>query len=55
MIPISLPDGQAIQLSSGGQNILIKEILESFCPRFTLGGSVFYVGDAGDKFMWICF
>ena len=51
MIPVSLPDGQAIELSSGGQNILIKDILESFCPRFTPGGSVFYVGDAGDKFI----
>ncbi|MBV6625726.1 MAG: Eco57I restriction-modification methylase domain-containing protein [Rivularia sp. (in: Bacteria)] len=51
MIPVSLPDGQAIELSSGGQNILIKDILESFCPRFTPGGSVLYVGDAGDKFI----
>lgn len=51
MIPVSLPDGQAIQLSSGGQNILIKDILESFCPRFTPGGLVLYVGDAGDKFI----
>lgn len=51
MIPISLPDGQAIELSSGGQNILIKDILESFCPRFTPGGSVLYVGDAGKKFI----
>jgi adenine-specific DNA-methyltransferase len=51
MIPISLPDGQAIQLSSGGQNILMKDILESFCPRFTPGGSVLYIGDAGDKFI----
>jgi len=51
MIPITLPDGQAIQLSSGGQNQLIKDILESFCPRFTPGGAVLYVGDAGDKFI----
>jgi len=51
MIPIILPDGQAIQLSPGGQNILIKEILESFCPRFTPGGVVLYIGDAGDKFI----
>jgi adenine-specific DNA-methyltransferase len=51
IIPVSLPDGQAIQLSSGGQNVLIKEILESFCPRFTPGGIVLYVGDAGDKFI----
>lgn len=51
MIPIFLPNGQTIQLSSGGQNILIKDILEKFCPRFTPGGSILYVGDAGDKFI----
>lgn len=51
IIPIILPDGQAIELSPGGQNILIKEILENFCPRFTPGGSVLYVGDARDKFI----
>ncbi len=51
IIPVRLPNGQAIQLSSGGQNILIKDILENFCPRFTPGGLVFYVGDAGDKFI----
>ncbi|WP_242039718.1 BsuBI/PstI family type II restriction endonuclease [Anabaena sphaerica] len=50
-IPVSLPNGQAIYLSSGGQNNLIKDILESFCPRFTPGGLVLYVGDAGDKFI----
>jgi len=50
-IPVSLPNGQAIYLSSGGQNNLIKDILENFCPRFTPGGLVLYVGDAGDKFI----
>lgn len=51
IIPVCLPDGQEIELSSGGQNILIKDILESFCPRFTPGGLVLYIGDAGDKFL----
>ncbi|MBE9208044.1 Eco57I restriction-modification methylase domain-containing protein [Nostoc sp. LEGE 06077] len=51
IIPVTLPNGQAIQLSSGGQNLLIKDILESFCPKFTPGGFVIYVGDAGDKFI----
>ena len=51
MIPVNLPNGQAIELSSGGQNLLIKDILEKFCPRFTPGGIVLYVGDAGDKFI----
>jgi adenine-specific DNA-methyltransferase len=50
-IPVSLPNGQAIYLSSGGQNNLIKDILENFCPRFTPGGLVLYVGDAGNKFI----
>ncbi len=50
-IPVTLPDGRSIQLSSGGQNNLIKDILESFCPRFTPGGIILYVGDAGDKFI----
>jgi adenine-specific DNA-methyltransferase len=46
---VTLSDGRSIQLSSGGQNKLIKDILESFCPRFTPGGIILYVGDAGDK------
>ncbi|MDY7021552.1 MAG: BsuBI/PstI family type II restriction endonuclease [Cyanobacteriota bacterium] len=50
-IPVTLPDGRSIQLSSGGQNNLIKEILENFCPRFTPGGIILYVGDAGEKFI----
>ena len=51
LIPVSLPNGQAIQLSAGGQNLLIRDILEKFCSRFTPGGIVLYVGDAGDKFI----
>lgn len=48
-IPVTLPDGQTLQLSAGGQNVLIKEIIEQFAPRFTPGGHVIYVGDAGEK------
>lgn len=36
-------------MSGGGQNVLIKQIIEIFCPRFTPGGTVLYVGDAGKK------
>ncbi len=50
-VPVTLPNGQAIKLSSGGQNNLIKDILEKFCPKFTPGGIVLYVGDAGEKFI----
>jgi adenine-specific DNA-methyltransferase len=48
-LPITLPSGNTLSLSPGGQNELIKLIVEEFCPRFTPGGSVLYVGDSGDK------
>jgi hypothetical protein len=49
-LPISLPSGELFTLSPGGQNVLIKQIVEEFCPRFTPGGQVLYVGDADAKF-----
>jgi adenine-specific DNA-methyltransferase len=49
MIPVTLPGGENILLSSGGQNELIKNIIEEFCPRYTPGGKVIYIGDAGEK------
>jgi adenine-specific DNA-methyltransferase len=49
-IPVTLPDGTPFSLSGGGQNILIKEIIDEFCPRWTPGGVVLYIGDAGEKF-----
>lgn len=49
-IPVTLPDGSEVSLSPGGQNVLIKEVLDGFCSRFTPGGRVLYVGDADEKF-----
>ena len=49
MTPIKLPKGQTINLSAGGQNNLIRQIIEDYCPRFVSGGSVLLVGDAGNK------
>lgn len=46
MIAVTLPDGSDIGLSPGGQNLLIARIIEEFCPRFTPGGQVLYLGDA---------
>lgn len=46
-IPVTLPDGSAVTLTPGGQNLLIKQAVEEFCPRFTPGAHVLYVGDAG--------
>ena len=47
MIPVTLPDGTELSLTPGGQNDLVKEIIEGFAPRFVPGGHVIYVGDAG--------
>ena len=49
MLPVKLPDGEEILLTGGGQNNLIKQIIEEFCPRYTPGGKVCYIGDAGNK------
>ena len=48
-IPVTLPDGRRFELTPGGQNVLVREIIEEFAPRFTPGGYVVYVGDAGRK------
>ena len=51
-IPLTLPGGREFSLSGGGQNILIAQIIHDFCPRWTPGGTVLYVGDADDKFAY---
>jgi len=48
-VAVTLPDGGAVKLSAGGQNTLIKQIVEEFCSRYTPGGQVLYLGDAGKK------
>jgi len=49
LIPVRLPDGRQLKLTAGGQNQLVKKIVEEFCPRFTPGGVLVYVGDTGKK------
>jgi hypothetical protein len=50
-VPVTLPDGSEVALSPGGQNPLIKAIIEHFCPAFAPGGSVIYIGDTENKFV----
>ncbi len=50
-IPVTLPDGSLFTLSPGGQNVLIKQMIEDFCSYYTPGGHVLYVGDADEKWM----
>jgi hypothetical protein len=52
-IPVTLPNGKAVTLSPGGQNLLLKQMIEDFCGYFTPGGHVLYVGDADTK--WAVF
>ncbi len=50
-VPVTLPDGSEVALSPGGQNPLIKSIIEHFCPIFAPGGVVLYIGDTQNKFV----
>ncbi|MDR0505107.1 MAG: restriction endonuclease [Bifidobacteriaceae bacterium] len=52
-IPVLLPDGNQVTLSPGGQNSLIKSIVNDFCSYYTPGGHVLYIGDADEK--WAVF
>ncbi len=51
-IPLTLATGEKIDLSPGGQNVLIKEIIDEFCPRFTPGGKPIYIGDTDTKWAY---
>lgn len=50
-IPVRLPSGETASISPGGQNPLIKLVIEELCPRFVPGGVIVYIGDAEDKFL----
>jgi len=49
LVPVKLPSGKTVRLTAGGQNKLVKKIIDEFCPRFTPGGIVVYLGDTGEK------
>ncbi len=49
LLPVKLPSGKKLSLTAGGQSELVKKIVEEFCPRFTPGGIVAYLGDTGEK------
>jgi len=53
LMPVQLPDGTLTTLARGGQNPLLKQIVEQFCPRFTPNGKILYLGDAGKKFRYL--
>lgn len=51
-IHVQLGPGDSIELSPGGQNVLVKKIMEDFCTRFTPGAKVIYVGDTSKKWAY---
>lgn len=51
-IPLTLSTGEKIDLSPGGQNVLVKQIIDEFCPRFTPGGNPIYIGDTDTKWAY---
>jgi adenine-specific DNA-methyltransferase len=46
---LALPDGTSIALSAGGQNMLIKSIVEEFAQRYVRGPKILFLRDAVDK------
>lgn len=51
-IPVQIAPGKEITLSPGGQNVLVERIVSEFCPRFTPGGRILYVGDTDEKWAY---
>lgn len=51
-IPVILANGQTLRLSPGRHNALVKKIVDDFCPVFTPGGRMVYVGDTGEKWAY---
>jgi len=46
---VRLPDGITVELSAGGQNTLIRSIIEEFTPRFVKQPCILLLGDAANK------
>lgn len=52
-VPVTLPNGETIDLSFGEHNELQKNIVEVFLPLFGFGAEVLYIGDTMNKFLYI--
>ena len=51
-VPVTFMGGKKVMLSPGGQNPLVKAIVEEFCERFTPGSNVIYIGDTENKYAY---
>lgn len=52
-VPVTLPNGKLLELSAGQHNILQKQIIEEFLPRFAQGCQILYIGDTSNKMLFI--
>ena len=50
-LPVTLPKNQQYILRYGGQNVLVKAIIEQFIPQYIKDPKVLYMGDTGNKFL----
>ena len=50
-IKISVSPGINIDMSPGGQNVLVEKIVSLFVPRFINNPRILYIGDAENKFL----
>jgi len=48
-LPVRISGSTKLSLSPGGQNILVKQVIDEFLPRFVPGALLIYVGDTEDK------
>ncbi|RPH93431.1 restriction endonuclease [candidate division KSB1 bacterium] len=48
-VKVVIKEGTTIELSPGGQNVLVEKILTEFCEYFVHGAEVVYVGDTAKK------
>ena len=49
MIPVHVGEDRPIYISPGHHSELIRQIIESFAPRFAPGAEIIYIGDTGAK------
>lgn len=50
-IPVTLPSGVTLELSTGEHNLLQKKIIEDFLPLWGMGAEVLYIGDSTNKYL----
>ncbi|KFI63893.1 BsuBI/PstI family type II restriction endonuclease [Bifidobacterium cuniculi] len=47
--PVTLPSGVSLELSAGGQSVLLKHIIEDMLPRFAPSCAVMYIDDTDHR------